>query len=164
MTGTLRRTGRWRRIRALIRKESLQVLRDPSSFVVAFVLPALLLLLFGFGISFDATRVKVGLVIEEPTPETAWFVASLSNTPFFDVHQAADRRGFIDELSAGRLDGVVVLSGDFSERLARGDTAGVQVITDGCWQGRAAYGRTRRISPPATIISPSGMSDLRVQG
>ena len=52
----------------------------------------------------------------------------------------------------------------FSERLARGDTAGVQVITDGCWQGRAAYGRTRQISPPATIISPSGMSDLRVQG
>ena len=131
MTGTLRMTGRWRRIRALIRKESLQVLRDPSSFVVAFVLPALLLLLFGFGISFDATRVKVGLVIEEPTSETAWFLASLSNTPFFDVRQAADRRKFIDELSAGRLDGVVVLSGDFSERLARGDTAGVQVITDG---------------------------------
>jgi ABC-2 type transport system permease protein len=123
--------GRRRRIRALIHKETLQVVRDPSSFVVAFVLPALLLFMFGFGISFDATRVKVGLVIEEPTPETAWFLASLANTPFFDVQQAADRRAFVDDLSAGRLEGVIVLSGDFAERLARGDTAGIQVITDG---------------------------------
>ena len=121
----------WRRIRALITKETLQVVRDPSSFVVAFVLPALLLLLFGFGVSFDAVRVRVGLVIEEPTPETTWFLASLSNTAFFDVRQASDRRLFLDDLSAGRINGVVVLAGDFSERMARGDSAGVQVITDG---------------------------------
>ena len=124
-------SGRWRRIRALVRKETLQVVRDPSSLVVAFVLPALLLLLFGYGISFDATRVRVGLVIEEPTPDTAWFVASLSNTPFFEVHRSPDRHVLIDELSSGKLNGIVVLAGDFSERLARGDTAGVQVITDG---------------------------------
>ena len=123
--------GRWRRIRALVRKESLQVLRDPSSLVVAFVLPALLLLLFGYGVSFDATRVRVGLVVEETTPETAMFVASLSNTPFFDVRRAGDRRAFLDQLSAGQLNGVVVLAGDFSERLARGDKAAIQVITDG---------------------------------
>jgi ABC-2 type transport system permease protein len=124
-------SSRWRRIRALVRKETLQVARDPSSFVVAFVLPALLLLLFGFGISFDATKVKVGLVIEEPGPEASWFLASLANTPYFEVSQASDRRAFLDQLAAGRLNGVIVLSGDFAERLARGDTAGVQVITDG---------------------------------
>jgi len=123
--------GNLRRIRALVRKESLQVLRDPSSLVVGFVLPALLLMLFGFGVSFDATRVRVGLVIENPTPESSVFVASLSNTPFFDVQRSADRRAFLDQLSAGRLDGIIVLAGDFSERLARGDTAGIQVITDG---------------------------------
>ena len=51
------RAGRWRRIRALVRKETLQVLRDPSSLIVGFVLPLMLLMLFGFGISFDATAV-----------------------------------------------------------------------------------------------------------
>jgi ABC-2 type transport system permease protein len=125
------RSDRLRRIRALIRKETLQVVRDPSSLVVGFILPALLLMLFGFGVSFDASRMRVGIVVEEPTPETSRFVASLSNTPFFAVQQSADRRVFLDQLSAGRLDGIVVLAGDFSERLARGDTAGVQVITDG---------------------------------
>ena len=125
------RPGRWRRIRALIVKETLQVVRDPSSFLVAFVLPALLLFLFGFGISFDATRIKVGLVIEDPTPETTWFLASLQNTPFFEVQQSSDRRAFVDDLAAGRINGIITLAGNFAQRLARGDTAGIQVITDG---------------------------------
>ena len=107
------------------------MLRDPSSLVVAFILPAILLTLFGFGVSFDATRMRVGVVVEAPTPETSLFVVSLSNTRFFQVQRSADRRAFLDDLAGGRLDGIVVLAGDFSERLARGDTAGIQVITDG---------------------------------
>jgi drug efflux transport system permease protein len=164
---TTPRPGRWRRIRALVIKETLQVARDPSSLIVAFVLPALLLFLFGFGISFDATRVKIGLVIEEPGPETAWFLASLANTPFFDVRQSSDRRAFVDDLAAGNINGIVVLAGDFAERLARGDTAAIQVITDGSdpntaglvngylqgawqsWQDQRALGST--VSAPGQI-------------
>ena len=123
--------GRPRRIRALIVKESLQVARDPSSFVVAIVLPALLLFLFGFGISFDAARLKIGLVIEDPTPAARDFATSLTNTPYFAVRQATDRRAFIDDLAAGKINGVITLSGDFAERLARGDTAAIQLVTDG---------------------------------
>jgi ABC-2 type transport system permease protein len=123
--------GRLRRIRALIRKEALQTLRDPSSLIVAIVLPMLLLFLFGFGVSFDVTTVRIGLVIESPTPDTARFQQALSNTAFFDVRVSADRRAFLNDLTAARLEGVVVLSGDFSQRLARGDTAPVQIITDG---------------------------------
>ena len=121
----------FRRIRALIRKEAMQVVRDPSSLVVAFVLPALLLFLFGFGISFDATRLKIGLVVEKPTPDTTSFVASLADSPYFDVRRGSHRQAFVDQLSAGKINGIIVLAGDFSERLARGDTAGIQVITDG---------------------------------
>src|SRR6516225_8110041 len=122
--------GRWRRIRALIHKETLQVVRDPSSFVVAFVLPALMLFLFGFGISFDATRIKVGLVVEDATPETTWILASLQNTPFFEVQQSSDRRAFVYDLAAGRVNGIITLASNFAHRLGRGDTAGIQVITD----------------------------------
>ena len=125
------RRGRLRRIRALVWKESLQVLRDPSSFVVGFVLPIILLVLFGYGVSFDATRIKVGLVLENPTPETAWFVASLADSKFFDVRLATDRRAFYDDLASGAINAVVDLPGDFSQRLARGDTAAVELVTDG---------------------------------
>ncbi len=125
------RKGRGRRIRALIWKETLQVARDPSSFVVGFVLPIILLILYGFGISFDATRIRVGLVIEAPTAETAWFLASLANTPFFDVRVSTNRRAFYDDLASGEINAIVDLPGDFSQSLARGQTADVQMITDG---------------------------------
>jgi ABC-2 type transport system permease protein len=123
--------GRWRRIRALIRKEMLQIVRDPSSLVVAGAFPILLLFLFGFGISFDVTKMRVGVVIENPTPETVMFEASLANTPYFRVRVAHDRRAFLDDLTASRIDGVVILAGDFTQRIGRGDTAAVQIITDG---------------------------------
>lgn len=162
---------RVRRIGALIRKESLQVTRDPSSLVVAFVLPALLLFLFGFGISFDATKLKIGFVIEQPTPDTNSFLASLSNTPYFAVQRSTDRRAFLDLLSAGRLNGIIVLAGDFSQRLERGDTAGIQIITDGSdpntaglaagyvsgawvvWQSQRAVGSTPQAQSTVTIES-----------
>ena len=63
--------GRRMRLRGLLRKEVLQILRDPSSIAIAFVLPLVLLLLFGYGISLDARRVPIALVIENPTAETA---------------------------------------------------------------------------------------------
>jgi ABC-2 type transport system permease protein len=120
-----------RRIRGLVRKEMLQILRDPSALIVAFGLPLLLLFLFGFGVSLDASRLRIGLVDEAPTPETAWFQASLANSPFFDLRVANDRRAFLDDLSAAKIDGVVVLASDFAERVERGETAPVQVITEG---------------------------------
>ncbi|MBT3071707.1 ABC transporter permease [Rhodomicrobium sp. Az07] len=125
------RSGRFRRMKALIRKETLQIVRDPSSLVIAVILPILLLFLFGFGVSFDVTKMRIGLVIEQPTPDTARFEASLANTQWFRVQVAHDRRAFLDDLTASRLEGVIVLSGDFSERIARGDPAAVQIITDG---------------------------------
>src|SRR5271166_2427212 len=123
--------GRMRRIKALIRKETLQTIRDPSSLIVAVILPAILLFLYGYGVSFDVTKVRIGLVIENATPETEQFRQSLSNTPYFTVHLGTDRRAFLADLTAGRLEGVAVLSGDFSQRIGRQDTAPVQIITDG---------------------------------
>jgi ABC-2 type transport system permease protein len=123
--------GRIRRVYALVRKESYQIARDPSSILMAGVLPLLLLFLFGFGISLDLLRVPVGLVVEVPTTETGSFTESLVRSTYFDVRTARDRRAFDYDLVAGRIRGIVVLASDFSERLNRSDTAPVQVIVDG---------------------------------
>jgi ABC-2 type transport system permease protein len=130
--------GRLRRIKALAWKETLQTLRDPSSLIVAIVLPALLLFLFGFGISFDVTSVRIGLVIENRTPAADQFRQALSNTPFFAVRESTSERAFLDDLTAGRLEGIVILKGDFAQRMGRGDTAPIQIVTDGSDPNTAA--------------------------
>lgn len=121
----------WRRIQGLTRKETLQVLRDPSNIVVAVILPLILLFLFGYGVTFDPRRFDIGLVIERPTPESGSFTAALANSPFFGIETARDRRTFEADLIAGDIKGIVVLPADFSDRAYRGDTAPIQVIVDG---------------------------------
>jgi len=123
--------GRPRRIAALIRKETLQILRDPSSFIIAGILPILLLFVYGFGVSLDLRQVPVGVVVELPGPETDSFLTSFQNSRYFEVHLARHRHEVDDELVSGRLKGVVVLAADFSERLGRGETAPIQVLVDG---------------------------------
>ena len=55
----------WRRLHALCRKETLEIVRDPSSVLIAFVLPVVLLFIFGFGISLDTSRIRLGIVMED---------------------------------------------------------------------------------------------------
>jgi ABC-2 type transport system permease protein len=120
-----------RRIAALVRKESLQILRDPSSYLIAGVLPLLLLVIFGYGISLDLRNIPIGLVIEQASPEADSLVASFRNSHFFTVRLARHRADVEGDLVSGRLKGVVVLAADFADRLGRGETAPVQILVDG---------------------------------
>ena len=76
---------KWRRLTGLITKESRQVLRDPSSVLIAGVMPLLLLFLFGYGVTFDPRELDVALVVEQQSSETASFQAALENSTLFEV-------------------------------------------------------------------------------
>jgi ABC-2 type transport system permease protein len=118
-------------VAGLIRKEAWQILRDPSSFLIAGVLPLLLLFIFGFGVSLDLKHIPVAVVVEQPTPAADSFLASFRNSRFFEVHVARHRAEVEPELVSGRIKGVIVLAADFNDRLGRGETAPVQVLVDG---------------------------------
>ena len=121
-----------RRFAALLRKESLQIMRDPSSILIAVVLPLILLFLFGYGISLDATRVKIGLAIEANSVPANALASAFRVSPYFDAVSAHDRRELESELVAGRLKGIVVIPADFGENFARAaESATIQIIADG---------------------------------
>lgn len=124
-------SGWLRRVAALVRKESLQVLRDPSSYLIAGLLPLLLLVIYGYGVSLDLRSVPLGIVVEQSSPEAESLVASFANSRLFTVRYARNRGEVEPDLVSGRLKGVVVLAADFAERLGRGETAPVQVLVDG---------------------------------
>lgn len=129
-----------RRLKALIVKESLQILRDPSSILIAFVLPLVLLFIFGFGVNLDSNRVKMGLVINAQGPDVASLVKAFTNSRFLDVTVARDRRALEDDLAAGRLRGIVVVPQDFTVEAALADeSASIQVIGDGSEPNIASF-------------------------
>lgn len=120
-----------RRMSGLIRKETLQVIRDPSNILVAVILPLILLFLFGYGVTFDPRYFNIGLVVEQATPETGSFESALVNSPYFRIEKGHDRRQFEDALVAGDIKAIVILPAKFAAVAYRGDTAPIQVIVDG---------------------------------
>ena len=111
-----------RRVASLVRKEILQIRRDPSSYLIAGVLPLLMLFIFGYGVSLDLRRVPVAVVIEQSTPEADSLLASFRNSRYFDVTLARHRsRGRGRTGGRASCKGVIVLAADFSERLGRGE-------------------------------------------
>jgi ABC-2 type transport system permease protein len=121
-----------RRFAALVRKECYQVVRDPSSILIAFVLPLILLFIFGYGVSLDATRTRIGLAVEAATPVTQDLAASFRASRYFDVTVGRHRREFEEALVLGRVRGIVVIPANFTERQAGGNvTPTIQVIVDG---------------------------------
>jgi ABC-2 type transport system permease protein len=131
---------RLRRFLALVRKESQQLIRDPSTILIAFVLPLVLLFLFGFGVSLDASRTRIGVVLEESTPAARDLAASFRASRYFDVRMGRDRREFEEDLVAGRLKGIVVVPAAFNEqRVRRGQAPQIQVIVDGSEPNNANF-------------------------
>ncbi|MDX2142846.1 MAG: ABC transporter permease [Rhodospirillaceae bacterium] len=118
-----------RRLAGFVRKEWLQVLRDPSSIIVAVALPLFMLFLFGYGVSLDAKHLPLAVVTESSAPEARDFMASLRATHYVTPQIAATRAAVVDLLREGRVSGVAVIGDDFGPRLATG--AVIQVIVNG---------------------------------
>lgn len=116
---------------ALLKKESLQILRDPSAILIAFILPLLLLFIFGYGINLDSNRIRMGLVVEKTDATTRSLVSAFSGSKFFELRIAQDKRELIPELIAGRLRGITVIPEPFSRDLIKNKHAVVQSIADG---------------------------------
>lgn len=130
----------WRRLRALSWKETLQILRDPSSLLIAVVIPIVLLLLFGFGISLDTSRLKVGVVLEDNGAQGRSLAQAIAGSPYFDVTEFPSRAETRAAMDAGRLRGYVVIPQDFTRRLMRGESrVPVQVVTDGAEPNTASF-------------------------
>lgn len=119
------------RLRGLLRKELFQVFRDPSSIAIAFVMPLILLFVFGYGVSLDATHVPIGIVIEAPSAETSSLAGAFEQSPYF----APRRFNSIDEAEQAMIHrellGIVWLRANFAADLLARGSAPVGVIING---------------------------------
>lgn len=134
MTSPTASNGSYRRIRALIKKEFIQIIRDPSSIMVSIVLPLILMFLYGFGVSLDLNHLRIGISLEDNSKEANSFAHSILNSPYFDVTLANDIRELEPLIIKGAIRGIVVIPPYFTEffKLQKDhQQAPIQVIADG---------------------------------
>ncbi|WP_411705484.1 ABC transporter permease [Edaphovirga cremea] len=122
----------WRRLWALCLKETRQILRDPSSGLIAFVIPLMLLFIFGYGINLDSSKLRVGILLEQQSEEALDLAHAFSGSPYIEPTISDNRQALIQMMQAGRIRGLIVIPPDFAQQLARPDVKSpIQVITDG---------------------------------
>jgi len=116
----------------MARKEALQLRRDPRSLALAFVLPALLLLLFGYAISLDVRNIALAVLDQSRSAESRRLVEALVASGYFRVtHQLEGSAALTGVLDRGEARLVLTIPPDFPQSLAAPGGAAVQLLLDG---------------------------------
>ncbi len=128
----LARGGAGRRLFGLIRKETLQILRDPSSIAIAFLMPVVLLLIFGYGVSLNAKHIPIALVADAPDSQTAALFGAFDQSTYFSPKTAPNLPTAERWMLNRTVDAIVHLPSDFSAKLSNAaNQAPVQIIVNG---------------------------------
>lgn len=124
---------------ALIKKEFLQIIRDPSSIIIAFVLPLISILIYMYGINLDTVKVTMGIKNDDASPEVATLVKSFGHSNYINSVVFDNEQDLQNGITRSKLKGGIIIPNDFSTKLAKGQTADLLVITDGSEVNTANY-------------------------
>ena len=127
------------RVKALLKKEFFQIIRDPSSWLIAVVFPILLLFLYGYGVSLDINDLKIGVVLQDFSPQARSFANSLSHSRFFSVHFSQDQKTLEKMLTAGDIHGIVIIPFYFEKYRIEDNKGPIYVIADGQSPNTASF-------------------------
>ncbi len=129
-------------VKTFIKKEFKQIIRDISSILIAFVLPLILLFLFGFGVNFDTNTVKIGIVDQSNSVESRNFIQSLKNTKYLDTSFYKTTNEAEKFLIGGKIRSYVVIPVNYEIELKKKLNPKIQIITDGTEPNTAKFAST----------------------
>ncbi|MEK9500189.1 ABC transporter permease [Gaopeijia maritima] len=120
------------RLRAIARKEWIQLRRDPRSMILAFALPLILLVFFGYAITWDVDDIGIALVDHDRTPTSRQLAETLVASGLFTIAAHPDTEREADHLlTRGQVKGIVVVPAGFTAELTGGRAARLQMLVDG---------------------------------
>lgn len=125
-------------LRALVRKEFREILRDPITLGTAVLLPLVLLFLFGYGMSLDVEDIPLAVYDQDRSQDSQRLVEAFTGSGYFRLKRmlASDKQ-VKDALDRGAVSVAVVIPPDFSRTLASNRTAELQIILDGAFSATA---------------------------
>jgi len=119
------------RVGAMAAKEVLHIRRDPRTLYVALVMPVLLLLLFGYGVSFDIDRIPLAVADADGTPASRALVDAFSQSREFEVVARVMPDDAERLFRRGRAQAALVVRPGHARDLARGEPGHAELLVDG---------------------------------
>jgi len=159
---------RLNRMWAMVRKEAIQLRRDKRSLILAFLLPVLLLVIFGYAISWDVKDIRTAVLNQDNSARSREFLDAFRASGYFRFQQDLSRAQEIAPLLDGvKTQLVLVIPPDFSAHLNAGRPAEVQAIVDGSDANTAtiilAYTRAIALSWPLDVQLQGARVNLPVR-
>jgi ABC-2 type transport system permease protein len=147
------------RIREIIRKELYQSLREPRMRVMLFLPPLIQLLIFGFAVNLDVEHTKIAWMDMDHSPESRDLGAAFAASRYFEVTALLDREEQVQYLlDRSRVQAVIRVLPGFARDIARGKTAGVQVLLEGTNSNTASI-----VSNYANLVIAGYAAQVRVE-
>ena len=146
----------FRRLAALTRKEFYQLLRDKSSLLLGIVMPVVLILLIGYGMSLDVKNVPVAVVLEDHSPTARQAVSFVDGSEYFSPVYMTSMQEAESRLMAHEVDAILRVPVHFTADLAR-KSAQVQVIVNGVEATSASSAQTYIESGMLTWAAKEGI-------
>jgi ABC-2 type transport system permease protein len=153
---------RWRRVKALAKKEILQVWRDPRSLMIVLLMPFVQLLLFGYGVNLDIKHIPLCVFDREGSQLSLALLKRFQASNYFKVVEAESTYQAVTEaLDYGRCKIAIIIPPDFSERINDLGASSVQAIVDATDDNTANIGLGYARS---VVAGFSGVTELRWSG
>lgn len=124
---------------ALIKKEFLQIIRDPSSIIIAFVLPLISIFIYMYGINLDTVKVTMGIKNDDANPEVTTLVKSFGHSKYVKSRVYDNEDELREDIVRSKLKGAVLIPNDFSSKLSRAQNSEILIVTDGSEVNTANY-------------------------
>ena len=158
------------RVGALARKEVIHILRDVRVIYMALGLPVVMLILFGFAVSFDLERLPVAIVDQDRSPASRRLIEALTASDSFAVAaRLDDPRDVEPYFRRGQLKVAFVIPRDYGRKLIRGEVAEAQLLLDGAdgattsialgYAAGVSQAETRRLLEKTGLVGDLGLRD-----
>ena len=159
------------RLWAIARKEAIQLRRDARSLGLAFILPLVMLILFGYAITTDVEHITTAIVDRDHTPESRALTQAFAGSSYFLVkEQPASDEGVEALIDLAKVRVVIVIPERFSVDLKSGRAAPVELLLDGSDAKTANVARgyadaiARTYSQNATIVPQRRIAPVTAEG
>jgi ABC-2 type transport system permease protein len=136
----------WERLREILIKEFTQILRDPRSRAIIFIMPLFQVIVFGYAVTTDVKNVALAVFDQDNSLESREVLARFVESGYFRVEARVEREEEISELmDRGRIQVLLRFYKGFGRDLAAGKAVPLPMILDGTDSNTAAivlgYGR-----------------------
>ncbi len=117
---------------AIAKKEFFHIYRDPRSLALVILMPALLMLLFGYAVTLDVKKVSMAVLDRDRSQESFNFIQRFSSSPYFHLrYWVRDEKEMKHLIDQGEVKMGLVLPWDFSKTIKAEKIIPIQAVIDG---------------------------------